>query len=50
MAEPVSEVGGIPLGLFAGMEYRGSTVYLQPGDSALLSTDLVPEAQNARAG
>ncbi len=47
VAEPVSEVGGIPLGLFEGMEYRGSTVYLQPGDSLFLYTDGVPEAQNA---
>jgi serine phosphatase RsbU (regulator of sigma subunit) len=46
-AEPVSEVGGIPLGLFDGMGYRGSTVYLHPGDSLFLYTDGVPEAQNA---
>lgn len=45
-AEPISEVGGIPLGLFDGMGYTGSTVYLRPGDSLFLYTDGVPEAQN----
>ncbi len=45
-AEPISEVGGIPLGLFDGMGYTGSTVQLRPGDSLFLYTDGVPEAQN----
>ena len=45
-AEPVDEVGGIPLGLFDGMGYKGSTVNLEPGDSLFLYTDGVPEAQN----
>jgi sigma-B regulation protein RsbU (phosphoserine phosphatase) len=46
-AEPITEVGGIPLGLFDGMGYTGSTVHLGPGDSLFLYTDGVPEAQNA---
>ena len=46
-AEAVSEVGGIPLGLFDGMGYVGSTVNLGAGDSLFLYTDGVPEAQNA---
>jgi serine phosphatase RsbU (regulator of sigma subunit) len=46
-AEPITDVGGIPLGLFDGMGYTGSTVYLGPGDSLFLYTDGVPEAQNA---
>jgi serine phosphatase RsbU (regulator of sigma subunit) len=45
-AEPVDEVGGIPLGLFDGMGYQGSTVLFEPGDSLFLYTDGVPEAQN----
>jgi serine phosphatase RsbU (regulator of sigma subunit) len=45
-AEPISEVGGIPLGLFDGMGYTGSTMQLRPGDSLFLYTDGVPEAQN----
>jgi sigma-B regulation protein RsbU (phosphoserine phosphatase) len=46
-AEPITEVGGIPLGLFDGMGYTGSTVHLGAGDSLFLYTDGVPEAQNA---
>jgi serine phosphatase RsbU (regulator of sigma subunit) len=45
-AEPITEVGGIPLGLFDGMGYNGSTVQVGPGDSLFLYTDGVPEAQN----
>jgi serine phosphatase RsbU (regulator of sigma subunit) len=45
-AEPVDEVGGIPLGLFDGMGYKGSTINLDAGDSLFLYTDGVPEAQN----
>ncbi len=46
VVEAIAEVGGIPLGLFDGMEYIGSTVYLQPGDAIFLYTDGVPEARN----
>lgn len=46
VTEPVNEVGGIPLGLFDGMGYAGSTVNVGPGDSLFLYTDGVPEAQN----
>lgn len=46
VAEPISEVGGIPLGLFDGMGYSGSTTQLHPGDCLFLYTDGVPEAQN----
>ncbi len=44
--EAITEVGGIPLGLFDGMGYLGSTLQLHPGDSLFLYTDGVPEAQN----
>jgi serine phosphatase RsbU (regulator of sigma subunit) len=44
--EPLAEVGGIPLGLFDGMGYIGSTTILHPGDALFLYTDGVPEAQN----
>jgi sigma-B regulation protein RsbU (phosphoserine phosphatase) len=43
---PLSDVGGIPLGLFDGMDYIGSTAHLEPGDALFLYTDGVPEAQN----
>jgi phosphoserine phosphatase RsbU/P len=46
--EPISEVGGIPLGLFDGMGYKGSSVQLHPGDALFLYTDGVPEALNAK--
>jgi sigma-B regulation protein RsbU (phosphoserine phosphatase) len=46
VAEPITDVGGIPLGLFDGMGYNGSTMQLRPGDSLFLYTDGVPEAQN----
>jgi serine phosphatase RsbU (regulator of sigma subunit) len=45
--EPISEVGGIPLGLFANMGYTGSCAQLEPGDALFLYTDGVPEAENA---
>ena len=44
--EPLADVGGIPLGLFDGMGYTGSTTVLSPGDALFLYTDGVPEAQN----
>ncbi len=46
VVEPLSEVGGIPLGLFDGMGYLDSTAHLYPGDSLFLYTDGVSEAQN----
>ena len=46
VVEPLSEVGGIPLGLFDGMGYLDSTAYLYPGDALFLYTDGVSEAQN----
>jgi serine phosphatase RsbU (regulator of sigma subunit) len=44
--EPLSEVGGIPLGLFDGMGYLDSIAHLHPGDALFLYTDGVSEAQN----
>ncbi len=44
--EPISDVGGIPLGLFDGPGYEGSSVHLKPGDALFVYTDGVPEAQN----
>ena len=44
--EPLSEVGGIPLGLFDGMGYLDSVATLHPGDALFLYTDGVPEAQS----
>jgi sigma-B regulation protein RsbU (phosphoserine phosphatase) len=44
--EPLSEVGGIPLGLFDGMGYLDSTAQLHPGDALFLYTDGISEAQN----
>lgn len=46
--EPISEVGGIPLGLFDGMGYKDSSVQLRSGDALFLYTDGVPEALNAQ--
>lgn len=45
--EPLATVGGIPLGLFDGLGYNGSTAQLNPGDALFLYTDGVPEARNA---
>ena len=45
-AEPITEVGGIPLGPFDGMGYIGSTVHLGARRSLFLYTDGVPKAQN----
>jgi sigma-B regulation protein RsbU (phosphoserine phosphatase) len=45
--EPIAEVGGVPLGLFDGMEYTGSSVHLRQDDTLFLYTDGVPEARNA---
>jgi serine phosphatase RsbU (regulator of sigma subunit) len=45
--EPIAEVGGIPLGMFDGMEYTGNTVHVRSGDTLFLYTDGVPEARNA---
>jgi serine phosphatase RsbU (regulator of sigma subunit) len=38
--------GGLPLGLFDGPPYTGSTLLLEPGDCVFLFTDGVPEANN----
>jgi serine phosphatase RsbU (regulator of sigma subunit) len=45
--ENISEVGGIPLGLFDYMGYTGNRAQLEPGDALFLYTDGVPEANNA---
>lgn len=41
-------VSGIPPGLFADAEYETLTVRLEPGDSVILCSDGIIEAQNAR--
>ena len=40
------ELGGLPLGMAAGHEYRSCTVDLPPGSSFVLCTDGVTEAMN----
>ncbi len=47
VVEPVTDVGGIPLGLFDGPGYAGNSLQLRPGDALFVYTDGVPEAQNA---
>jgi serine phosphatase RsbU (regulator of sigma subunit) len=47
IVEPIADVGGIPLGLFDGLGYIGSSIRLQPGDAVFLYTDGVPEARDA---
>jgi serine phosphatase RsbU (regulator of sigma subunit) len=44
--ERISEVGGVPLGLFDNLGYTGSCTQLEPGDALFLYTDGVPEANN----
>jgi sigma-B regulation protein RsbU (phosphoserine phosphatase) len=44
--EPIPEIGGIPLGMFDGMEYTGNTAHVRSGDTLFLYTDGVPEARN----
>lgn len=44
----VLELSGIPPGLFPDAEYETLTVKLEPGDSVLLCSDGIIEAQNAR--
>lgn len=46
MVNALSDVGGIPLGLFDGPGYTGGSVHLRTGDALFLYTDGVPEAQN----
>jgi len=46
VVEAMSDVGGIPMGLFDGPGYAGSSLQLQVGDTLFLYTDGVPEAQN----
>jgi sigma-B regulation protein RsbU (phosphoserine phosphatase) len=42
------ELSGIPPGLFADAEYETLTLKLEPGDSILVCSDGIIEAQNAR--
>ncbi len=42
------ELSGIPPGMFPDAEYDTLTVRLKPGDSILLCSDGIIEAQNAR--
>jgi phosphoserine phosphatase RsbU/P len=44
----VLELSGIPPGLFANAEYETLTLKLEPGDSILVCSDGIIEAQNAR--
>jgi sigma-B regulation protein RsbU (phosphoserine phosphatase) len=39
---------GVPLGLFAGVEYEARRLRLQPGDTLLLYTDGVSETRNGK--
>ncbi|MCY3539767.1 MAG: SpoIIE family protein phosphatase [bacterium] len=41
------QIGGVALGIADGLTYRQSSIFLQPGDTALLYTDGVTEAMNA---
>ncbi|KAB8140220.1 SpoIIE family protein phosphatase [Chloroflexia bacterium SDU3-3] len=42
------DVGGLPIGAFAGAEYRDLTTEIAPGDMLLLLSDGVVEAHNAQ--
>jgi serine phosphatase RsbU (regulator of sigma subunit) len=44
----VLELSGVPPGLFAESEYETLTLKLEPGDSILVCSDGIIEAQNAR--
>lgn len=44
----VLDVSGIPPGLFAAADYETLTIRLEPGDSVMLCSDGIIEAQNAR--
>jgi sigma-B regulation protein RsbU (phosphoserine phosphatase) len=44
----VLDLSGVPPGLFADSEYETLTLKLEPGDSILLCSDGIIEAQNAR--
>ena len=44
----VLDLSGIPPGLFADAEYETLTMKLAPGDSILICSDGIIEAQNAR--
>jgi sigma-B regulation protein RsbU (phosphoserine phosphatase) len=44
----VLDLSGIPPGLFANSEYETLTLKLEPGDSILVCSDGIIEAQNAR--
>jgi serine phosphatase RsbU (regulator of sigma subunit) len=39
--------GGIPVGMFEGMEWQQAEVQIDPGDVLMLYSDGVPEAQNS---
>ncbi len=43
----LDEVGGLPLGLFSGIEYSQSTLRLRPGDQIIFYTDGITDASNA---
>jgi sigma-B regulation protein RsbU (phosphoserine phosphatase) len=45
--ESLSQVGGVPLGLFPGRAYDEHTVRLEHGDMLVLYTDGITEARNA---
>lgn len=40
--------GGLPSGLFAGAQYDGYSLRLEPGEAVLFSTDGIPDARNAQ--
>jgi len=42
------DVGGTPLGAFAGVEYPEASVFMDPGDFLILFTDGLTEAANAQ--
>jgi len=44
----VLDLSGIPPGLFADAQYETLTLKLEPGDSILVCSDGIIEAQNAR--
>ena len=44
----VVDLSGVPPGLFAESEYETLTLKLEPGDSILVCSDGIIEAQNAR--
>lgn len=49
-ATPVAVDSGLPLGLFAGSEYRPTRLTLAPSDTLLVYTDGAIDAEDARGG